>query len=64
VQFYSGNFLNDIPGRGGAVYNKREAFCLEPQHYPDSPNKPEFPSTVLEPGQVYRHTIVYRFSVR
>lgn len=64
VQFYTGNFLSGIPGRGGAVYNKRHAFCLEPQHYPDSPNKPEFPSTVLEPGQVYRHTIVYRFSVQ
>lgn len=64
MQFYTGNFLSGISGRGGAIYDRRHAFCLEPQLYPDSPNKPGFPSAVLEPGQVYRHTIVYRFSAQ
>jgi aldose 1-epimerase len=65
VQFYSGNFLNGtITGKGGAVYQRRAGFCLETQHYPDSPNKEQFPSTVLEPGQTYRTTTVYRFSTQ
>jgi aldose 1-epimerase len=65
LQFYSGNFLDGtITGKGGWVYQRRAAFCMEPQHYPDSPNRPEFPSTELKPGQVYHHTIIYRFSVQ
>jgi aldose 1-epimerase len=65
LQFYTGNFLDGtITGKGGWVYARRDAFCMEPQHYPDSPNHPEFPTTELKPGQVYRHTIIYRFSVQ
>jgi len=63
IQFYTGNFLDGtIRGKGGKVYGRRSAFCLETQHYPDSPNQPSFPSTVLKPGAVYRTTTVYRFS--
>jgi aldose 1-epimerase len=63
LQFYTGNFLDGtITGKYGWVYGHRAAFCMEPQHYPDSPNKPDFPSTELKPGQVYHNTIVYRFS--
>ncbi len=62
VQFYTGNFLDGtITGKDGKVYPHRGAFCLEPQHFPDSPNRPDFPSVVLRPGETYRHTIVYRF---
>jgi aldose 1-epimerase len=65
VQFYSGNFLDGtLRGKGGKVYAHRGGFCLEPQHYPDSPNHANFPSTVLKPGEIYRNTIVYRFSVK
>lgn len=64
IQFYSGNFLDGtLTGKGGAVYNHRNGFCLETQHYPDSPNKPDFPSTILQPGQEYRTTTVFRFGV-
>jgi aldose 1-epimerase len=64
LQFYSGNFLDGtIVGKGGAVYVHRGAFAMEPQHYPDSPNQPSFPSTVLHPGETYHNTIVYKFSV-
>ena len=63
VQFYIGNYLNGVKGKGGAVYKKHDAFCLETQHFPDSPNRPEFPSVVLEPGNVYRHLTVHKFSV-
>lgn len=63
IQFYSGNFLTESEtGKGGAVYGHRGALCLETQHYPDSPNHPGFPSTVLRPGETYRSTTVYRFS--
>jgi len=63
VQFYSGNFLDGtITGKGGKVYNKRYGFCLETQHYPDSPNQPNFPSTTLKPGGHYNTTTVYRFT--
>lgn len=63
VQFYSGNFLDGtITGKRGTVYAQRSGFCLEPQHFPDSPNQPGFPSVVLRPGQVYHNTIVYRLS--
>lgn len=65
VQFYSGNFLDGtITGKGGHVYKRRDAFCLETQHYPDSPNRPDFPSTILRPGQEYRSRTVYAFSTR
>jgi aldose 1-epimerase len=65
VQFYSGNFLDGtITGKGGIVYEHRYGFCLETQHYPDSPNKPSFPSVILHPGQKYAQTTIYRFSTR
>ena len=64
TQFYTGNFLDgSITGKGGWVYQLRNAFCFEPQHFPDSPNHPEFPTTELKPGQTYHNTIVYKFSV-
>jgi aldose 1-epimerase len=63
IQFYSGNFLEDqIAGKAGQTYNHRGGFCLETQHFPDSPNQPDFPSTVLEPGAAYRQTTVYKFT--
>jgi aldose 1-epimerase len=65
LQFYTGNFLDgSITGKGGVVYAFRDGLCLEPQHFPDSPNHPTFPSTILTPGQTYRNTIIYRFSAR
>jgi aldose 1-epimerase len=65
VQFYSGNFLDGtIQGKGGKVYNHRYGFCLETQHFPDSPNHPKFPSTTLKPGQTYSTTTVFKFSTR
>jgi aldose 1-epimerase len=65
LQFYTGNFLDGtIHGKGGKVYPFRSAFCMETQHYPDSPNKPGFPTTELKPGATYRTTTVYRFSAR
>jgi aldose 1-epimerase len=65
VQFYTGNFLDGtIKGKGGWMYQKHDGFTLEPQHYPESPNKPNFPSTVLRPGETYKNTIIYRFSVQ
>lgn len=64
VQFYSGNFLDgSITGKGGATYEHRFGFCLETQHFPDSPNQPDFPSTILGPGEEYRSRTVYAFSV-
>ncbi len=63
VQFYSGNFLHDGMGGKGRIYSHRSGFCLEPQHYPDSPNRPEFPSTILRPGEEYTTVMSYRFSV-
>lgn len=63
IQFYSGNFLGDrIAGKEGQIYRHRGGFCLETQHFPDSPNRPQFPSTVLEPGEKYKQTTIYRFS--
>ena len=63
VQFYTGNFLDGtITGKGGIVYSQHHGFCLETQHFPDSPNHPNFPSTVLRPGEKYQKTTVYRFS--
>jgi aldose 1-epimerase len=64
LQFYSGNFLDGtITGKGGWVYQKHSGFCMEPQHFPDSPNEPTFPSVVLKPGQTHHNTLVYKFSV-
>jgi aldose 1-epimerase len=64
LQFYSGNFLDGtITGKGGHVYKHRTGFCLETQHYPDSPNQPNFPSTILKPGQEYRTRTVFTFGV-
>ena len=63
VQFYSGNFLDGtITGAAGRQYRQGDAFCLETQHFPDSPNRPEFPSTLLTPGQVLRSQTVHRFA--
>ena len=63
LQFYTGNSLHaDSIGRGGVRYGKRSGFCMEPQHFPDSPNKPQFPSTILRKGELYHSTTVYRFS--
>ncbi|MCK2184238.1 aldose epimerase family protein [Halomonas getboli] len=63
LQFYSGNFLDgSVTGKGGEPYLKRSGFALETQHFPDSPNRPDFPSTILEPDETYRSLTVYRFS--
>ena len=64
LQFYSGNFLDgSIHGKGGKAYVRRGGFCLETQHYPDSPNEPSFPSTILRPGQEYRSQTVFTFGL-
>jgi aldose 1-epimerase len=64
IQFYGGNFLaGKDTGKNGKVYPYRGALCLETQHYPDSPNKPAFPSTILEPGQEYYSICIYKFGV-
>lgn len=65
MQFYSGNFLDGtLTGTSGRMYRQGDAFCLESQHFPDSPNQPSFPSTVLRPGETYRSTTVHAFSAR
>jgi len=65
IQFYSGNFLDgSITGKDGKVYQKHYGFCLETQHFPDSPNKPEFPSVILQPGETYKHMCIDAFSTR
>jgi len=65
LQFYAGNFLDGtITGKGGQVYQRRNGFCMEPQHAPDSPNKPNWPSVVLKPGQRFHNTIIYKFSAK
>ena len=66
IQFYSGNFLNGAlqVTKGGQVYISHAGLCLETQHYPDSPNQPSFPSTILKPGETYTQTTVYKFSVK
>jgi aldose 1-epimerase len=65
VQFYSGNFLDGtIIGKQGKVYKKRAGFCLETQHYPDSPNQSSFPSVVLKPGEQYYHFTIFKFGVK
>ena len=65
IQFYSGNFLDGtLTGKSSKTYAHRSGHCLETQHYPDSPNQPTFPSTVLRPGQEYRSQTVFRFGVQ
>jgi aldose 1-epimerase len=65
LQFYCGNFLDGkLTGKGGKPYPFRSGLCLETQHYPDSPNQPKFPSTILTPGKTYRTTTIYKFSAK
>ena len=65
VQFYTGNFLDgSVTGKEGHVYKHRYGFCLETQHYPDSPNHPDFPSTILKPGEKFHQTTVFKFSAK
>ena len=65
IQFYCGNFLDGTAtGKSGQPYPHRSGFCLETQHYPDSPNQPAFPNTILRPGQIYRTTTIFKFSAR
>ncbi len=64
LQFYSGNSLNGVIGKAGLAYLRRSGFCLEANHFPDSPNQPGFPSTVLRPGETYTQTTIYRFTTR
>ena len=65
IQLYTANYLDGtVTGKGGKTYKKNSAFCLETQHYPDSPNEPDFPTTVLRPGQTFRSTTVHRFSAK
>jgi aldose 1-epimerase len=65
IQFYTGNFLDgSLTGKQGQKYVQHAALCLETQHFPDSPNQPSFPSTILKPGETFHQTTVYKFSVR
>ncbi len=65
VQFYTGNFLDGtLTGMNGVVYKKNYGFCFEAQHFPDSPNQPDFPSSILKPGETYKQTTLYKFSVQ
>jgi len=65
IQFYTGNFLDGtLAGYNGTAYEKHYGFCLEAQHFPDSPNKPQFPTVILNPGSTYRQLTVYKFSTR
>jgi aldose 1-epimerase len=65
VQFYSSNFLDaTLIGKSGKAYGSHAGFCLETQHFPDSPNNPHFPNTLLRPGEVYRHTTIYEFDTK
>ena len=65
VQLYTGNHLKgDETGKKGRPYTKRTGFCLETQHFPDTPNQPAFPSTLLKPGEMYKSTTIFKFSVK
>ena len=65
IQFYSGNFLDgSIKGKGGTAYGLHAGLCLETQHFPDSPNHPDFPSTELKPGERYHTVTIFSFSAR
>jgi aldose 1-epimerase len=61
IQFYTGNYLKNIKGKSGKIYKKYFGFCLEPQYFPDSPNKPNFPSSILKPNETRKELIVYKF---
>jgi aldose 1-epimerase len=63
IQFYGGNFLDGtVTGKGGVKYARRTACCLETENFPDAPNQPSFPSSVLRPGETYTHTMIHKFS--
>jgi aldose 1-epimerase len=65
LQFYTGNYLDGtMKGKGGWIYQQRDGFCFEPQGFPDAPNHPDFPTTELKPGDIYKNTIIYKFFVR
>lgn len=64
VQLYTANHMRNLPGKGGAVYNQHQGFCLETQHYPDSVNKPNFPSPIVRAGQTYESATIFRFATR
>ncbi|MDG2124896.1 MAG: galactose mutarotase [Verrucomicrobiales bacterium] len=64
IQLYTANFMTEMAGKDGATYDYRGAFCLETQHYPDSPNQKAFPSTLLQPGETYDTTTIYKFGIR
>ena len=65
LQFYTGNFLDGtLKGKNGVVYKQHQAFCMEADHFPDSVNHPDFPTTILEPGKTYTQTTVYKFSAK
>ena len=63
LQLYTANFLNDIVGKCGAVYNEKEAVCFETQYYPDTPHHDNFPSSILKAGETYNKTTIYKFSI-
>lgn len=63
IQFYTGNFLDDIHGAGGLVFNRHSGLCLETEHYPDAVNQPTFPQVMLQPGEYYHHKTVHHFSL-
>lgn len=62
VQFYTGNFLDHVEGKGGVIYKKYGGLCLETQGFPDSVNHPQFPSQIVNPGEVYKHDMLFKFS--
>jgi len=63
VQLYTANHVRNFTGAGGAVFGKHAGFCLETQHYPDTPNKPQFPSCIVRPGQTFHSATVFKFLV-
>ena len=63
LQFYSGNFLSGIKGQHDATFPKRSGLCFEAQHFPDTPNRPYFPTVILKPGEIYTQNTVYKFDV-
>ncbi len=64
MQFYTANGMRGVKGKSGKIYNRHFGFCLETQHFPDSPNKPHFPSVVLRPGEKYSTMTIFKFSTR
>ena len=63
IHFYSGNFLGNIKGKNGIIYNKRAGSCLETQHFPDAPNQRHFPTTILMPEKIFYSKTIFKFSV-